>query len=339
MRFVVWGAPCSGKTTYVNEHAKAGDVICDYDALYQAISGLPKYERSESLQGFMKGLIAEFYSLIEKNPELDAWIVTAARDRNQAEELAARFDAELIEFRVSRETAHERCDADKRPAEWHEAIDKWFDATAKGQVQKMEKKLFDVKLELKQDSEGKATGEFEAIFAYFDVIDKQGDVTEPGAFTEGQKVKIAAWGHDWYKLPVGKGVIHQDGEKAWVDGKFFLDTEGGRETYQTVKNLEELQEWSYGFEVLESGQGEVDGDKVRILRKLSVFEVSPVFIGAGNGTQTTVIKGEGEMPPLVEEPDQDSESETVESGNESGVDPVELKFLIEIIERTHNDGK
>ena len=37
MRTVVWGPPCSGKTTYVKAHFKAGDVICDFDPLYQAL--------------------------------------------------------------------------------------------------------------------------------------------------------------------------------------------------------------------------------------------------------------------------------------------------------------
>ena len=34
-------------------------------------------------------------------------------------------------------------------------------------------------------------GIFQAIFSRFNVIDKDGDVTLPGAFTDGQKVKIA----------------------------------------------------------------------------------------------------------------------------------------------------
>ena len=111
----------------------------------------------------------------------------------------------------------------------------------------MKTKLFRAPLELKEGSE--ETGEFQAIFATLNVIDHDGDVTVPWAFEEGQKVRISYWGHRWRDLPVGKGVIHSDGEKAWVDDAFFLDTEAGRETYRTVKNLGELQEWSYGFDV------------------------------------------------------------------------------------------
>jgi len=140
-------------------------------------------------------------------------------------------------------------------------------------------------------------GSFKAIFSTFNVKDKDGDVTLPDAFERGRKVLISHYGHRWADLPVGKGSIDFDGEKAWVDGQFFLDTAGGKDTYQTVKNLEELQEWSYGFKVLESEDGTKDGEKVNILKKLEVFEVSPVLVGAGVGTVTESIKGEKE--PVV----------------------------------------
>lgn len=208
----------------------------------------------------------------------------------------------------------------------------------------MEKKTFNTEIEFKENAD--QTGQFVAVFSRFNEIDKHNDVTEPGAFEDGAKVKIASWGHDWNALPVGRGVIHQDGEKAWVDGQFFLNTEGGRETYQTVKALEELQEWSYGFEVLESSEGTFDEKKVRMLKKLKTYEISPVFIGAGNHTQTLAIKGDEQS--LEDEPDQDSESEagnvssneskaekpkseTETNSNESGVDPVDFKFYLDIL--------
>lgn len=193
----------------------------------------------------------------------------------------------------------------------------------------MEKKSFDTELEFKENAD--QTGQFKAVFSWFDVVDKHGDLTLPGAFEDGAQVKIASWGHRWENLPVGRGEIHQDGTKAWVEGKFFLDTVVGREHYLTVKNLGELQQWSYGFQVEESEDGTVDNKKVRILKKMRVYEVSPVFIGAGNNTQTLAIKSEGDKPEPVVEQEVKSESETVEVGNESGVDPADVKLLLDII--------
>ncbi len=149
----------------------------------------------------------------------------------------------------------------------------------------MERKT--VSLELKADDEGS----FRAVFSSFDVIDKDGDVTRKGAFTSGQAVRIAQWGHNWGALPVGRGALASDDSKAWVDGKFFLDVTAGADTYRTVKNLGELQEWSYGFNVKKWSRGEFDGQEVRFLEEVEVFEVSPVMIGAGVGTHTEFVKG------------------------------------------------
>jgi len=155
--------------------------------------------------------------------------------------------------------------------------------------------------------DGGEPGEFEAVFATLNVIDLDNDVTVPGAFTEDEAVRIAAWGHNWGTLPVGRGAIHEEDDQAIARGKFFLQTAAGKEHYETVKALGELQEWSYGFDILESEPGEFEGKEVNFLKKLTVYEVSPVMLGAGIGTHTTdikalkdVLEGEGKEEALQE---------------------------------------
>lgn len=143
-------------------------------------------------------------------------------------------------------------------------------------------------VEFKADAEGS----FRAVFATMNVVDKDDDVTRPGAFTKGQEVRIAQWGHNWGALPIGKGVIDADETKAWVDGSFFMDTTHGADAYKVIKALGSLQEWSYGFEVTKSSNGQHDGRSVRFLEGLNVFEVSPVMLGAGVGTHTEAIKSQ-----------------------------------------------
>jgi len=152
----------------------------------------------------------------------------------------------------------------------------------------MKTKTFTAPMQIKADGK---PGEFTAVFSTFNVIDKDGDVTLPGTFKDGAPVRISYWGHRWQDLPVGRGVIHADDAKAWVDGQFFLDTQAGKETYTTVKNLGELQEWSYGYDVLNSEPGKLDDQEVRFLKELEVPEVSPVLLGAGIDTRTESIKG------------------------------------------------
>lgn len=133
-------------------------------------------------------------------------------------------------------------------------------------------------------------GAFRAVFSLFNAVDLDKDVTLPGAFTDGQEVRIAQWAHNWAMPPIGKGVINSDAERAWVDGEFFLATQAGKETYEVVKSLGSLGQWSYGFDVQQSSRGDFQGEPVRYLERLNVHEVSPVMLGAQPRTYTDTIK-------------------------------------------------
>ncbi len=141
------------------------------------------------------------------------------------------------------------------------------------------------------------SGEVTAIFSTFDVVDHDGDVTLPGAFTDGAKVRISAYNHTSWQgaLPVGKGVIHTTETEAVMEGQFFMNTAQGRDTFTVVKELADIGEWSYGFDVDDAIPGEFDGQQVRFLRKLTVHEVSPVLLGAGIGTRTLAAKSLDDM--------------------------------------------
>jgi len=162
---------------------------------------------------------------------------------------------------------------------------------AAGKERKMETKVYQAELRLKEGSE--QTGEFEALFATLKVRDHDGDVTVPGAFGNEQETPVAHYGHNHSLLPVGRGKIVEREGKAVLEGRFFLDTNSGREHYLTVKNLGGLQQWSYAFDVLDEERGSFEGHDVRFLKALKVHEVSPVLVGAGIDTQTLRIKGEG----------------------------------------------
>lgn len=194
----------------------------------------------------------------------------------------------------------------------------------------MQKKTYRGHLNFKADADD--TGRFSAVFATFNVVDHDGDVTLPGAFRDGQEVLIEGWNHDYSAPPVGKGVIHQDDEKAWVDGQFFLDTQAGIEHYRVVKNVGELQEWSYTFMVEKGRFGQFEGQDVYFLEALDTWGVAPVTRGAGIGTHTTAIKrrekdaGEGTPEPAT--PSGGGEGEGEDIVKPSGVDLMRVRLDI-----------
>jgi len=148
-------------------------------------------------------------------------------------------------------------------------------------------------------------GAVKAVFATLGVIDHDSDIILPGAIESGKKVRVSAYNHaSWDRsLPVGVGSISEVGNELILDGNFFLDTTHGADTYKTIKGLGELVEWSFGFDVLDKDYttDPVTGHQVRRIKKLKVYEVSPVLLGAGIDTRTIDIKGLGAEPKTYQE--------------------------------------
>jgi len=153
-----------------------------------------------------------------------------------------------------------------------------------------------IDLEFKAEEEGKVS----AVFSVFNTLDSDGDVVVEDAiksrFKSGSVPMV--WDNKW-DMPIGKGSIKQDKDKATFEGEFFMDTESGKEAYNLVKAMGDLQQWSFGYRVNDSERGKFkSGDKdvdARYLKDLSVYEVSPVLVGANQETYTMAIKSNTEL--------------------------------------------
>lgn len=150
-------------------------------------------------------------------------------------------------------------------------------------------------------------GDFLVAFAKADgtTVDKDGHITEPGAIPT-KSVPVSSYGHSSWpqkgaRLPVGITEIGEDSatKDVLANGRFFVDTTHGRDTYLTVKGLGALQEWSYGYVVRAATRGKADGKAIVRLKALDVREVSPVIVGAGIGTRTIGIKSGDDGGPLA----------------------------------------
>ncbi len=156
--------------------------------------------------------------------------------------------------------------------------------------------------------EDAATGAVGADIATLDVMDKDGDITRKGFF--GTQPAAIVQAHDWGTVMLGKGLItDEDGEKARFIGKLNTDP-ADTDAAQLLSRLRfdmdqdngpPIIEWSYGYEVLDGGDSVLDPkDNDGARRDLHarsdgsagarVPEVSPVVVGAGEGTGTTMVK-------------------------------------------------
>ena len=168
----------------------------------------------------------------------------------------------------------------------------------------MDNESKNIDIEFKDDS-----GQVEAVFSIFNSLDSDGDVVIPGAVKSGFKNNQVpmVWSHKW-DMPIGKGTINQDNDKAVFKGEFFMDTESGKEAYNLVKNMGDMQQWSFGYKVNDSEFNKAETDEgerdARYLKDLTVYEVSPVLVGANQDTYTLAIKSNTE---LLKEISQESE--------------------------------
>ena len=167
-----------------------------------------------------------------------------------------------------------------------------------------------IDIELKDES-----GQVEAVFSLFNSIDSDGDVVMPGAVKSGFKNNQVpmVWSHKW-DMPIGKGTITQDDSKAVFKGEFFMDTESGKEAYNLVKNMGDMQQWSFGYKVNDSEYDKAKDKEgkttnARYLKDLTVYEVSPVLVGANQDTYTLAIKSNTELLKEIAEVKGEDEDE------------------------------
>lgn len=122
---VITGPPCSGKSTYLRQHAQPGDLTLDYDQLCQALGGT-LYGPDEWLREVTAAAWAAAVTrTLTAHRGHQAWIIDA---RPRPDRLAAyqRAAAKIINLTASRDELHRRATADSRPDGDHDRIDQWF---------------------------------------------------------------------------------------------------------------------------------------------------------------------------------------------------------------------
>ena len=95
---LVWGSPASGKTTYVKNNMKLGDMIIDLDYIKQSISMANKTSADDRLLNTAIKIRELLYDLVsDKDFECnDVWIVAGLPDKNERQNLIDRVKADEV---------------------------------------------------------------------------------------------------------------------------------------------------------------------------------------------------------------------------------------------------
>lgn len=123
--FIVYGSPCSGKSTFAREAAGWGDVIVDVDQLWDAVTGGGRLHKCAELEAVVLELHRKLLDLIYTRTGAwqTAYIVGGYPRIIERQRLAEKLGAELIHIDTPRERCVERLYSDdsRQPA-----VDKWL---------------------------------------------------------------------------------------------------------------------------------------------------------------------------------------------------------------------
>lgn len=130
--YIVYGAPLSGKTTWVINNMNQGDLIIDIDNIWECISGCNRYIKPNRLKSVVfkiRDFLLESvkYRLGKWN---NAYIVGGYPLSSERERLSNELGAELVFIECTKEECLNRLensDDGRDKVEWTEYINDWFD--------------------------------------------------------------------------------------------------------------------------------------------------------------------------------------------------------------------
>jgi len=159
---------------------------------------------------------------------------------------------------------------------------------------KREHKSFDVEFKATEQ------GIIEGYAAYFNNVDSYGDIILKGAFADtiaGAKannykdIKIF-WNHDWSGVPIGKPIeMYEDDKGLYIKGQ-LNETTTAQDVKLALKDGS-VSKMSIGFLTEIDEMKKVEGIMRRLLKKLKLFEFSPVNFPANEMADILGYKKEG----------------------------------------------
>ena len=154
-------------------------------------------------------------------------------------------------------------------------------------------------------------GILEAIVSVFSNVDSDQERVMPGFFADSlaRKLPKGVWSHNW-DLPVAKTLEARElspGDPLlpesirllgglYIKGQFNMETQRGREAFSDIK-FGIIDEYSIGYKVDKDSYD--NNTHVRDLLKGTLFEWSPVLVGANSATATISAKSIDDAEPIT----------------------------------------
>lgn len=124
--YLVYGAPCSGKTTYVQQNAFDDDLILDLDCIWESICKQDRYHKSNRLKPVVFAIRDTILQQIKTRSGMwrNAYIIGGYPLRSDRDRLCELLRATPIYIEASKDECLARAQND----EWKEFVEDWFDS-------------------------------------------------------------------------------------------------------------------------------------------------------------------------------------------------------------------
>lgn len=128
--YLVYGAPCSGKSSWINQMMERGDLRIDLDEIFECLSGCMLYDHPKNLnrQAFAVRDLLLDQVYMRAGSWQTVFVAGGYPRKMQREQLAAKLGAELVYIETTPEEAKARAMQSRGTMgqEWCGYIDKWF---------------------------------------------------------------------------------------------------------------------------------------------------------------------------------------------------------------------
>ena len=128
MVYLIYGSPCSGKSTYIKEHFKDGDIVCDVDRIYSALCFNEEHQTELYAQEVASKLNDTLFDIIRDREGhwKNAYVVSLANTKEKLQKSMERIKAdEAIYIDTPFEACMER--VKERPFYFPWIIEEWFE--------------------------------------------------------------------------------------------------------------------------------------------------------------------------------------------------------------------
>lgn len=152
-------------------------------------------------------------------------------------------------------------------------------------------------------------------FVTYNRVDDYGTVWAPGCFDESlvRKLPKMSWGHNWLD-GIGRATDSRDGDGQKEALLQFSDFEAVPQAKRAWTQMRDgdIDEISFGFERVQGGTERLDPSDervqpggiyegaVEIIHKATLYEISPVLVGAVPGTSVLSVRSKPEVREAVE---------------------------------------